>query len=177
MIAVKKIISLIVFTFAFVLISGCGGKSVVPIKGTVVLPDDIVLKGQDSVQLLFHPADATAVKGSARVAPKMSSDPKAMAEGAAGPIEPFIVMAGADKGLAAGSYKVTAKVEIYGAMGGGGGPGGPGAPPGMDDSPTGMVNAKYSQLNSTPLKLEVTSGTKEIVVDLKAGTITVTGSK
>jgi len=161
----KSLLTLVVAVMIGI-VSGCGGSNAVPVKGTVILPEDIQRKGQDSIQLLFHPSDEKATKGSAVARPKMSNDPKQMEQ--TGPPEPFTVMTGADKGLPPGNYKISAKLEVYGNFAGSSNQ----MPPGMvDDTPAGQFNSKYN-VKQTPLSYTVTSGANEIVIDLKSGSVT-----
>jgi hypothetical protein len=137
---------LTLFATSVLLLSGCsGGEQLIPLSGTVVLPDGVVLGPDDFVQVVFIPTDLLIKSGAGRA---KSSD------------KTFEVMTGPTKGLAPGSYKVMVQIELYA-----------GADPNLASYVYGF-NTRFAP-NTTKLNYTMAQEPgQSITIDLQNGTIT-----
>ena len=127
---------------------GCGGGRPT-VKGTLTLPPTVQLKDNDSVQVMFIPADPNAKEVGAGIA---TYDPAN---------KTFVAKAADGKGLVPGKYKVSVSITPY---------------PGSEDSGStradDIANALSNAANAN-LTYEVTSDYSQTIdVDLVNGKIT-----
>ena len=127
--------------------AGCGPNRAA-ITGTLVLPPNVQLNDSDSVEILFHPAEAGAMPATAKV---NNAD------------RTFTVKTADGYNVPPGKYKVTVRIVPYSAAS---------ADPrkvAFDNA----VNNVYGTEAATKLEYEVTGDAKQaITIDLAQGKIT-----